>query len=104
MSDAFTDAIDDIFADGNLSVSAIYRALGTGPLTPCSIIVDLRDAGSRPDDGRPVAGQITIDVRKAEIAAPAQNDTFIFGTRTVTVMNRPMIDDENGLVWKMWAT
>jgi len=30
-------------------------------------------------------------------------DTFSFDGRTVKVSNRPWLDDEEGLVWKMWA-
>jgi len=79
------------------------EAFHNGGSTAISIIVDLRDAGSRPDDGRPIAGQITIEVRKSEVAAPSHGDTFAFDGRTVKVLNRPWLDDEEGLVWKMWA-
>ena len=79
------------------------EAFYNGGSTPITIIVDLRDAGSRPDDGRPIAGQITIEVRKSEVAAPLHGDTFAFDGRTAKVLNRPWLDDEEGLVWKMWA-
>jgi hypothetical protein len=96
-SDVAQAAVDDAFAE--FGRSATYN---DSP-TPITIIVDLRDAGSRPDDGRPIAGQITIEVRKTEVAAPAHGDRFTFGGRTAVVSNRPMLDDEEGLVWKMWA-
>jgi hypothetical protein len=85
------------------SFAAFGRAAVHNSSTAVTIIVDLRDAGSRPEDGRPIAGQITIEVRKSEVAAPVHGDTFAFDGRTVTVMNRPWLDDEEGLVWKMWA-
>jgi hypothetical protein len=96
-SDVAQAVVDDTFAE--FGRAATYN----GDPTPITIIVDLRDEGSRPDDGRPVAGQIAIEVRKSEVAAPAHGDTFIFDTRTVTVSNRPQLDEEEGLVWKMWA-
>jgi len=96
-SDVAQIAIDDAFAE--FGRSATYN---DSP-TPIIIIVDLRDAGSRPDDGRPIAGQITIEVRKTEAASPAHGDRFTFGGRAAVVSSRPMLDDEEGLVWKMWA-
>jgi hypothetical protein len=45
------------------------EAFHIGGSTAITVIVDLRDAGSRPDDGRPIAGQITIEVRKSEICS-----------------------------------
>lgn len=103
------------------TVDATYRVYGMpATYTPpggssllCTIIIDLRDAGARPDDGRPLAGQIGIEVRTAEVASPARravfvpgeivNGSFVPGAKTYTVVNRPMLDDEEGLVWKMWA-
>jgi len=90
-------AIDAAFAEFG------REAFHNGGSTAITIIVDLRDAGSRPDDGRPIAGQITIEVRKSEVEAPVHGDTFAFDGRTVKVLNRPWLDDEEGLVWKMWA-
>jgi len=96
-SDVAQAATDAAFAEFG------REAFHNGGSTAISIIVDLRDAGSRPDDGRPIAGQITIEVRKSEVAAPLHGDTFAFDGRTVKVLNRPWLDDEEGLVWKMWA-
>ena len=96
-SDVAQAAIDAVFAEFG------REAFHNGGTTAISIIVDLRDAGSRPDDGRPIAGQITIEVRKSEVVAPVHGDTFSFGGRTVKVSNRPWLDDQEGLVWKMWA-
>lgn len=100
-SDTAQETVDDTYAE--FGRSAVYTPPGGDPVL-CVVIVDLRDAGSRPDDGRPIAGQITIEVRLSEIAEPAAQGVFVFDGRTVTVMNRPMLDDEEGLVWKMWAT
>jgi len=96
-SDVAQAAIDAAFAEFG------REAFHNGGSTAITIIVDLRDKGSRPDDGRPIAGQITIEVRKSEVAAPVHGDAFSFGGRTVKVSNRPWLDDEEGLVWKMWA-
>jgi hypothetical protein len=91
-----------------VAIDATFAAFGRAAFhndgsTAVTIIVDLRDVGSRPEDGRPIAGQITIEVRKNEVATPVHGDTFSFDGRTATVMSRPWLDDEEGLVWKMWA-
>lgn len=96
-SDVAQLAIDDSFAE--FGVPANYNDAPT----PITIIPDLRDAGSRPTDGRPIAGQITIEVRKTEVEAPVHGDRFSFNGRVAVVSNRPWLDDEDGLVWKMWA-
>jgi hypothetical protein len=96
-SDVAQAAVDDTFAE--FGQPATFK---DDPV-PITIIVDLRDQASRPDDGRPIAGQITIEVRKSEVAAPLHGDTFSFDGRTATVSSRPALDDEEGLVWKMWA-
>ena len=96
-SDVAQVAIDDVFAE--FGVPATYN----GGTTPITIIVDLRDGDSTPDDGRPIAGRIVIEVRITEVTAPKHNDQFAFGARTLRVMDRPWLDDESALVWKMWA-
>ena len=96
-SDVAQAAIDATFAEFG------REAFHNGDPTAITIIVDLRDKGSRPDDGRPIAGLVTIEVRKSEVESPVHGDAFSFGGRTVKVSNRPWLDDEEGLVWKMWA-
>lgn len=93
--------IDDTFAEWGHA--ATYAPPGGQPGDPITILVDLRDEGARPDDGRPLAGQISLQVRKSEVAAPATRGVFAFDNRTVTIVNRPKLDDEEGLVWTMWA-
>lgn len=102
-SDVAQQTVDDTYAE--FGRTAVYTAFAGGGPVPCTVIVDLRDSDARPDDGRPIAGQITIEVRKTEIPQPAQNDVFVFdiGGRSVTVMNRPWVADEEGLTFMMWA-
>jgi hypothetical protein len=82
---------------------AVYTPPVGSPSDPILIIVDLRDPGARPDDGRPLAGQIGIEVRITEVATPVKGGVFDFDKGSFTVANRPMLADEDGLVWKMWA-
>jgi hypothetical protein len=110
-SDVAQGAVDDAFAEFGRPAS--YTPAGGGAAVVCTVIVDLRGDDARPIDHRPMKGQGSIEVRKSEIVAPATSDTFVPGTivngafvagpKTYTVMNRPWVDDEEGLVWKMWA-
>jgi hypothetical protein len=104
-------AIDDTYAE--YGHAALYQAIAGGEPKQVTVILDLRDPNSRIDDGRPVSGTALLEVRTTDVAAPANGDTFqpgeivngtfVPGPRTLTVSNRPMIDEEEGLVWKMWA-
>ena len=99
-SDVAQLAVDDTYAE--FGTAAVYTP-ASGPAVACTILPDLRDPSARPDDGRPTIGQADIEVRKSEVIAPAVGDSFTFNGRTVTVANRPIISDEEGLVWKMWV-
>lgn len=86
---------------------AAYIPPGGGAAVPCTIQVDKRDLGARPDDGRPLAGQVTIKVRASEIATPARGGTFTLdateGGAVYVVANRPQLLDPNRDEWTMWA-
>lgn len=99
------------------AVDDTFRAFGkpaTVGSVPCMAIVDTRDVDARSDDGRPALGQVTVEVRKSEIAAPAAGATVVVypneeartaatGGTTYKVMSRPIASDPDGLVWTMWA-
>ncbi len=103
---------DDIAAGAREEVYAMfgkaasYVAPGGGASVPCVILIDLRDMNAKADDGRPLVGQTTIQVRKSEIAAPAHGGVFTLdvseGGAVYTVSNRP-IPDSHGSEWTMWG-
>jgi hypothetical protein len=99
------EARDEIYAV--FGKAAGYVPPGGGAVVPCTIQVDRRDLGARPDDGRPLVGQVTIKVRTKEIAAPARGGVFTLdvsdGAATYTVANRPQPIDPNRDEWTMWA-
>lgn len=104
---------DAIAAEARAEVYAVfgkaasYAPPGGGDALPCVIQVDKRDAGAKPDDGRPLAGQVTIKVRASEVAAPARAGIFTLdsseGGAVYTVINRPLPVDPGGAEWTMWA-
>lgn len=83
--------------------AATYTPPGGGTPVACTAVLDLREEGARAEDGRPPAGQVTIEVRKSEVAAPAVGGTFAIDGRSYEVQSRPLPRDAGGLVWTMWA-
>jgi hypothetical protein len=102
---AFADharrAIDAVFE--HLGVAATYAPPGGGATTACIIVLDKREPESRQGEGRPQAGIVTIEVRKAEVASPAKNGAFAVDGTNYTVLDRPMAGDPDGLTWTVWA-
>ena len=96
-------AVDASFATWGEPAPTTYTPPGGGAAVPCTVILDRREAGARLEDGRPPAGQVTIEVRKSEVASPASGGVFAVGSESFTVMNRPIEHDSSGLVWTMWA-
>lgn len=100
--DAAQAVIDDTFDEFGEPDPTTYTAPG-GAAVPCTVILDTRDANARPDDGTPLVGQATIEVRKSEIAQPSVAGIFTIGARVYAVASRPDATDESGLVWRMWV-
>ena len=100
VSDLAQRTVDGVFA--KYGRPATYTEPGGVPVD-CTVIVDLRGDDARPADHRPIKGGRLFEIRKVEIAAPVQAGLIAFDGVTVTVTNRPWTDDEEGLVWKMWA-
>lgn len=97
-----------------LAVNAAFSARGeaaeyfppeSGLGTPCRVVVDRTPEPASDDDGRPRAGQVSIDVRKSELSAPANKGTFKLtatGER-FAVQSKPKAQDGAALVWTMRA-
>lgn len=101
--DLATAAIDAVYAVYGMAAS--YVPPGGGPSVPCSVLLDIRDSNSKPDDGSPPAGQATIEVRASEIAQPAAEGVFTmaYSGRVFTVASRPLPKDADGANWTMWV-
>jgi hypothetical protein len=104
---------DDIAAEARDEVYAMfgkiasYVAPGGGASSPCTILLDMRDRDAKPDDGRPLAGQVTLQVRASEIAAPLTGGVFTLdvseGGTVYTIANRPLPVDAASAEWTMWG-
>ncbi|MFT4117467.1 hypothetical protein [Bradyrhizobium sp.] len=85
--------------------AASYTPPGGGSSAGCTVLLDVRDSGAKPEDGSPPAGQAWIEVRAKEVAAPAAGGTFTLtvGGKTYEVASRPLPADGDGYAWKMWV-
>lgn len=96
---AFDDAASVLYADPQMSVSAVYRAQGRGAPQ------DVRVIAGVPDDIQQVFGQsvrvatVTVSVRVADVADVRAGDTFDIGDRRMVALE-PRLDVE-GVAWSV---
>lgn len=98
---AWSDDAGDV-VDGAYEVfgaAATYTAPGSGIPLPCTVIAKSADRMVSFGDGRPFAEGTVIEVRAAEIAAPAKGGTFTVGASSFAVLGDPELLDDLRLVW-----
>jgi hypothetical protein len=94
----FAAALDVLFADPNIGEDALWKAGGVGSGVPVRVIRKSPDVVVRFGDTSIVLPTNIVDVRKAEVASPAEGDLVEIGTVILKVMGAPVID-QLGLVW-----
>ena len=94
----FAEALDDLFGDPALAVDAVWRAGGLDPGLPVRVFVHLADRVTDFGLTRIASGTALVEVRVAEVPAPAEGDTVSFGGRTLVVQGEPLADALR-LVW-----
>lgn len=99
---AFSAAIDAIFADPNMAADAVYRAGGLGAGVPCRVILTRPDLQSSFGDARINSETTMLDVRASEVTAPAAGDTITLGAEVLVIQGDPLRDRER-LAWKCEA-
>ncbi len=98
MVDAFTAAIDALFADPNIARVAIWRPGGVGSGVAVRVTVRRPDQIVGFGDSRAILPTVLIDVRRSEVAEPASGDTVEFDGDTFEII-APPIADSLRLVW-----
>lgn len=91
------------FNADEFGVEAVYTPPGGGVATACVILVNDVDPDAQPGDGRPIIGQKLISVRRAQLATPAHEGTFVVPGATYTVVGRPRLEAVDGAIWVMNA-
>lgn len=70
-----------------------------GTATACRVILAGADAEQQVLGSRFVAGQMTVEVRASEIAAPVQGGVFTVGAETFTIVQAPRREDRDRALW-----
>ncbi|WP_323775947.1 head-tail joining protein [Leisingera sp.] len=96
----FGAAINAIFADPNMSVSAEYRVGGSDPAVTVRVIKSSPDVATDWNRASFVQASIIFDVRKSEVPTPEVGDTFTIGGEVFAIREEPQRDTE-GLCWKL---
>ena len=99
----FAAALDVLFADPNIGEDALWKPGGAGSGVPVRVIRKSPDVVERFGDTSIVLPTNILDVRKADVASPAEGDLIEIGTVTLKVIGTPVID-QLGLVWTCEAT
>lgn len=96
----FAEAIDDLFADPNLVVPALWRAGGSGPGVPIRVMLRQADRVTDFGDTRIASGSTVIEVRTSEVPAPAEGDTVEVAGQILVVQGEPLGGTDR-LVWTL---
>jgi hypothetical protein len=89
---AFTDAIDDLFADPNMAVAVTYQG------SPVRALVRRPDRDIEFSDITVHTGTAVFEIRRREVPAPQAGDIIIHDGDSFIVQGEPSLDAER-LVW-----
>jgi len=98
----FAVAVDDLFADPNLAVDAVYTPPGGQGVT-CKIMLRRPDGTVEFGGSKVVVGSVLIEVRASEVSAPAKGGRFTVGDTTYAISAVPRRPDPDRLVWRCEA-
>jgi len=94
----FSDAIDDLFADPNLTRDAVWRAGGSGEPVTVPVILHRPDRTVSFGEARIWTATATLDVRTADVPLLAEGDAFEIDGDILLVQGEPLRDAER-LIW-----
>lgn len=100
--DAFAAAIDVLFGDQNLATDAVYRVGGAGGGTAIRAVLRRPDVEMSMGDTRLIVDSVHIDVRAADVQAPAIGDTIQIGDDVYAIHGQPRRDVLR-MVWMIEA-
>jgi hypothetical protein len=97
---AFTTAMNVIFADANMAVDAIWFAGGTGPGIAVRVIRKSPDEITPFGAGRILSETTQLDARIADMPTPAPGDLIRIGLEDFILQSEPKLDRER-LIWTL---
>lgn len=100
MTDAFADAMADLFADPNIARTANYRSGGVGDGVSVRVIAKRNDQLSEFSDISVVSATARFDLRVSEVLEPVEGDTITLDGDTFVIQGEPVRDAER-LIWSV---
>ena len=97
---AFTTAMNVIFADANMAVDALWLADGIGPGVAVRVIRKSPDEITPFGAGRILSESTQLDVRVADMPTPAAGDLIQLGAEDFILQGEPKLDRER-LIWTL---
>ena len=97
---AFTTALNVIFADPNMAVDATWFAGGTGPGATIRVIRKSPDEITPFGAGRILSETTLLDARVADMPTPAPGDLIRIGAEDFSLQGEPKLDRQR-LIWTL---
>ena len=97
---AFTTAMNVIFADANMAVDALWFAGGTGPGVAVRVIRKSPDEITPFGAARILSESTLLDARIADMPTPAPGDLIRIGAEDFILQGEPKLDRER-LIWTL---
>ena len=91
---AFTDAIDDLFADPNMAVTVSYQG------SPVRALVRRPDRDIEFSDITVHTATAVFEIRRRDVPAPQAGDVIVHDGDSFVVQGEPRLDAER-LVWTL---
>ena len=91
---AFTDALDDLFADSNMTVTVSYQG------SPMRALVRRPDRDIEFSDITVHTGTAVFEIRRRDVPAPQAGDVIVHDGDSFVVQGEPRLDGER-LVWTL---
>lgn len=90
--EAFALALDTLYGDPNMGTPALYRAGGAGDGVPVTVLLSQPDADLPFGAATVRTATRVVEVRRSEVAAPAEGDALVIQGETLVVQAPPKAD------------
>ena len=97
---AFSAAMDRIFAHPDMAISAVWIAGGTSEERPVRLIRRAPDRITEFGSARILSETLTADIRISELTDPRQGDLIVIGAESHVIQGEP-IRDRDRLIWTL---
>ena len=91
---AFTDALDDLFADPNMAVAVTYQG------SPVRALVRRPDRNIEFSDITVHSSTALFEIRRRDVPAPQAGDVIVHDGDSFVVQGEPRLDAER-LIWTL---